>query len=245
MSGGLLKAASVRMAGEVWVDSVSTAEAELSRRLDEREARALGVFQRRIQGLKHENERLQREMRDLRAALDERLEVARQEGQDMGFQLGRRQAESELEESFRLMELQDREFRRAAAAYHHQADVELIRLARWMAETVLRRALPLDAEALPRRVRDLLEQCLDQQAVRVHLHPGERRQLLPADLEEHQPRLHALVQELKGRLEWVESADVPPGACRVELHDGLLDAAPQAMLRHLEEELVRTVEAGA
>jgi len=245
VSGALLKAASVRVAGDVWVDSCTPQEAELARREDERGVRALSVFRRRIEGLKHENERLQREMRDLRAGMDERLEAARAEGHSAGLHDGHRQAEAELEESFRLMELQDREFRRAAADYHTLADRELIRLARWMAEAVLRRALPLDGEALVRRVRDLLEQCLDQQVVRVHLHPGEKRNLLGEDLEERQPRLAALVKELQGRLEWVESVDVPPGACRVELHDGLLDAAPQAMLRHLEEELMRAVDAGA
>jgi len=35
----------------------------------------------------------------------------------------------------------------------------------------------------------------------------------------------------------VEAPDVPPGACRVELHDGLLEAAPAAMLDHLAEGL--------
>lgn len=244
VSGGVLKAQGVRLAGEVWVDTLAPHEAERAQREQGREARSLTVFHRRIEGLKHENERLIREMRELRAAQEERLETARAEGHSTGLAQGHRQAEEELEEAFRLMELQDREFRRAAAAYHASADKELIRLARWMAEVVLRRALPLDSEALARRVRDVLESCLDQQVLRVHLHSGEKRQLLGPDLAERQPRLDALVRELAGRLEWVESTDVPPGACRVELHDGLLDAAPAAMLRHLEEELVRAVDEG-
>ncbi len=245
MSGAVLKAGGVRMAGEVWVETLAPHETELARRDHERGGRALAVFHRRIDGLKHENERLVREMRELRAAQEERLEAARAEGHQLGVERGRRQAEEELEEAFRLMEIQDREFRRAAAAYHVQADRELIGMARWMAEAVLRRALPLDGEALARRVRDLLEHCLDQQVLRVHLHSGDKRALLGEDLAQRQPRLDALVKELAGRLEWVESADVPPGACRVELHDGLLDATPAAMLRHLEEELVRAVDAGA
>ena len=237
MSGTLLRAEQVRLGGARYVDSASRAETAVLEAGEARGRLALGLFRRRIEALKDGNGELRGEMALLREELAGRLEQSREEGHAAGLAEGRRQVEEELEEAFRLLEVQEREFRRAARAYHAAADRELVRLARWMAEAVLRAALPLDEEAPARRAADLLEACLDQQVVRLHLHPGERRRLLGEGLAERRPRLAALVKALEGRLEWVEAADVPPGACRAELHDGLLEASPAAMLEHLEQAL--------
>jgi flagellar biosynthesis/type III secretory pathway protein FliH len=244
MSGRPLKAVEVRLEGTRFVDCGTARESREDREDTTRSRTALAIFHRRIEGLKAETLAVRQEMARLRESVAARLEESRAEGHLAGLAEGRGQAEAELEEAFRLLAGQERDFRRAAADYHARADRELVRLARWMAEAVLRRELPLDGEALARRVRDLLEECLDQQVVRLHLHPGERRRLLGEGLEERQPRLAELVRSLAGRLEWVEAADVPPGACRVELHDGLLEASPPAMLEHLEQELIRACQGG-
>ena len=244
MSGLLLKVGQVRLGGTRYVDSATQEEMRAPGELALRSRTALSLFRRRIDAVKAENLALCGDMARLTEELGGRLDEARGESHALGLAEGRRQVEEELEEAFRLLEIQEREFRRAARDYHAQADRELVRLARWMAETVLRTALPLDEEAPARRLADLLEACLDQQVVRLHLHPGERRRLLGEGMAERQPRLAALIASLAGRLEWVEAPDVPPGACRVELHDGLLDAAPAAMLEHLEQSLTRALLAG-
>ncbi|MDP2361648.1 MAG: FliH/SctL family protein [bacterium] len=238
----VLKAEQVRLGSGRFLDSGTREEAGSGREEQKRLRTAQALFRRRIGALKEEGFQQARRLEELLADMGRRLEEARAEGHAAGLLDGRRQVEEELAEAFRLLAMQEEEFRRAAADYHRQADRELVRLARWMAETVLRRALPLDEEALARRVRDLLEDCLDQQTVRLHLHPGERRRILGDDLEERLPRLAELIRSLAGRLEWVEAAEVPPGACRVELHDGLLEAGSAAMLDHLEEELVRQAD---
>jgi len=234
---GVLKARAVRLAGERFVDSATRAETAAASRSRARQDTATALYRRRIEALKRENDALRAEAAALRAAEAERQARSLADGHAAGVSEGRRQVEEELVEAFRLLEGQAGEFRRAAAAYHRQADRELVRLARWMAEAVLRRELAADDEALARRVRDLLEACLDQQSVRLHVHPGERRRLLGEEMAARLPRLAELVESLRGRLEWVEAPDVPPGACRVELHDGLLEAAPAAMLDHLAEGL--------
>ncbi|MFA7329715.1 MAG: FliH/SctL family protein [Candidatus Delongbacteria bacterium] len=243
MSGQLLKAGSVRLEGVAWVDTGTHAESRGDQGEFQRSSTALALFRRRIEALRAENTQLRAEMAALRESVAERQEQSRAEGHLLGLEEGRLRVEDELLEAFHLLEIQSEAFRAEAARYHEGADRELVALARWLAEQVLRRELPLDEERLARQVAALLEACLDQQVLRLHLHPGDRRRLLGEELLERLPRLRTLLQTLQGRLEWVEAADVPPGACRVELHDGLLDAAPAGMLDHLEQSLVRALEA--
>lgn len=239
MSSTLLRAETVRLLGTTWVDTGTREETRGDSGEHARSRTALTLFRRRIDTLRDENLALREEMERLREALGGRLEVSRGEGYLLGVAEGRRQVEEELLEAFHQLEGQERAFRKAAVEYHAEADRELVALARWLAERVLARELPLDEERLARQLTELLQSCLDQQVVRLHLHPGDRRRLLGDEMLERIPRLGALLTTLQGRLEWAEAADVPPGACRVELHDGLLDASPQGMLDHLEQSLVR------
>lgn len=244
MSSSLVKAAALRFEGTSWVDTGTRGESLLELGDVQRSRTALLLFRRRIESLREENLRLVDASATERAELAARLEQSRVEGHLLGVEEGRRQVEEELVEAFRLLEIQEQAFRREAQRYHAQADRELVGLARWMAEQVLRRELPLDEGTLARQLSGLLEQCLDQQVVRLHLHPGDRRRLLGEEALARVPQLGGLLQSLQGRLEWVEAADVPPGACRVELHDGLLDADPAGMLDHLEAALVKALQAG-
>ena len=234
---GVLKSESVSLRGTVWVDTATLREGRAEQEEPRRARTALQLLRRRIETLLDGNRVLQEEMETQRRELALRLEQSRAEGHALGVEEGRKQVEEELAEAFRLLGSQERELRAEAARYHQGADRELVALARWLAEQVLARELPLDEERLGRQLQRLLEVCLDQQTVRLHLHPGDRRRLLGAEALERLPRLGAVLGELQGRLEWVEAADVPPGACRVELHDSLLDAAPAAMLDHLQQSL--------
>ncbi len=241
---GVLKAESVNLRGTAWLDTATLQEGRTERGEPRRARTALGLLRRRIESLVEENRALRHDMDQQLQELAGRLEQSRGEGHLLGVEEGRRQVEDELGESFRLLGIQEREMRVEAQRYHVGAERELVALARWLAEQVLARELPLDGERLGRQLQRLLEACLDQQTVRLHLHPGDRRRLLGPEALERSPRLGAVLAELQGRLEWVEAADVPPGACRVELHDGLLDAAPAAMLDHLQQ-LLGGREAGA
>ena len=241
---GVLKFESVTLRGMAWLDTATLQEGRAERGEPRRARTALGLLRRRIESLVEENRALRTTMDLQLQELAGRLEESRGEGHTQGVEEGRRQVEDELAESFRLLGIQEREVRAEAQRYHLGAERELVALARWLAEQVLARELPLDGERLGRQLQRMLEACLDQQSVRLHLHPGDRRRLLGPEALERLPRLGAVLAELQGRLEWVEAADVPPGACRVELHDGLLDAAPAAMLDHLQQ-MLGGREAGA
>ncbi len=231
----IIKSHRTREGHTAWVDTDSDREAALDAggaSESERREQAARVYRRRIHGLLEDRERLLGELEEARAQLHSREQEALEAGRRRGLDEGRAVARRELEESFSLIGMLQAEFRRAAEAYHRDSDRQLVRLARWMAERVLSRELPLDAERLQRTLRELLDYWVAEQVYRFRLHPDDRVALTGM------PELHGFEERSGGRLEWVDSPEIPRGSCRLELSSGVVDALPEEMLRYLEERLL-------
>jgi flagellar biosynthesis/type III secretory pathway protein FliH len=196
------------------------------------------LFQDRIHTLQNEKKALQDQAQKLETERFAALETAREEGRLVGVEEGRRQVEQELREAFLLLNRMEREFRRSASNYHADADKSLLELSTWMAEKVLAEELPMRGlDGLLKRIQALVDHWVGQSVYRFHLNPDERRLLLGTQA------LETLEERFKGRMEWVESPEIPPGGCRLELTTGLVDAVPSVMLDHLHQSLVEAIEA--
>ncbi len=234
----IIPADRIRAGGASYVDTASPEEVRVTQRMpeaSERERTAMRVYQRRIERLQEDNRRLMASLAEMAAEEDRRLEAASNQALEEGREQGREEMLAQMREQFSLIALMQTEFRRAAGEYHRDADRELVRLVRWMAERVLARELPLDEQLLGRQVRELVEHWAGEDVYRFRLHPEDRRRL-SAD-----PGMEQLRQRLQGRVEWVASPEIPLGSCRLELAHGVVDTLPAEMLAHLEEQALAAI----
>lgn len=229
----LLKPRQTRQGADSWLDTATVAERGGEAEQPKRSLQALRVFRLRIERLMAEREELRARVAALEADIVRGDREARDEGFEAGRLEGRVEAERELAAGFELLGTMEREFRRAAGRYHREADCELVGLARWMAERVVQREIVLDERRLERVAGALIDHWTGEGVYRFRLHPADRRTLLAS------PAAERLRERAGGRIEWVDAPEVPPGGCRLELASGLVDAAPDEMLRHLEQALLK------
>jgi flagellar biosynthesis/type III secretory pathway protein FliH len=235
----LLKGNQTRSAGTRWIDPAPAEDAVAAPLDRQRVLQAQQVFKRRITSLKNQLEENRHKQEELQAGIRERMNEAREEGYEAGLSAGRREAEAELAAAMDLIGQMEKAFRRESLRLTESIESELVELAAWMASQVLADELRLGSERLERSVSALIERFQDQTELRFHLHPRDRAAFMELG------KAKELVAGFKGRIDWIASADVPPGSCRLQLPDGLVETAPAEMIRHLKKELIAASQRSA
>jgi flagellar assembly protein FliH len=234
----ILKGNHIHLEGRRYLNTLSATEVlEESRPTElhsqQPEVVSSGVFQRRIEALQDEVRGLQERLQQSEASVVQAAQTARDEGFQAGEIEGSQKQRLELKESFELIDRMEREFRRTAAVYHENSDKALLKMARWMAEKILTHEIPLEGiDGLLLRIRAMMEHWVGETVYRFHLNPTERKQLLESS------RAVEIETFCEGRIEWIKSPEIPPGGCRLDLTQGMLEGTPSEMLEHIEQSLI-------
>jgi len=165
--------------------------------------------------------------------------AVRKQAENEGRQAGQRMVEQMVEKQFAgQLETLLPALRRAIEEIHHakqawltQWERSTVHLAAAIARRLIRRELSENPEITLTLVREALELAAGSPQVRIELNP--------ADHETLGPQIQSLVEELShlAPAELVASAEISPGACRVETRFGVIDQRFEAQLARIEEEL--------
>ncbi len=172
---------------------------------------------------------------EARRDADALREEARRTGEAAGREAARetlgREVERRMETVLPALEELLRQMRESSDAWRRSREQGLIRLARKIAERVVRERLERDPQITLQWAREALELVANSRHMQIRLHPRDH-----AVLGEHIAQLAGRLR-LPGKLEVMADATIEAGGCVVQTEHGELDQQLTTQLDRMEEEL--------
>jgi flagellar assembly protein FliH len=238
MQTDLIRAEQVKVENDTYLETLTVTECRQQERMPDVNARlktVSAVYRRKIQTVQDKRLQIEEELAELRLQQSLAEANARKEGYAKGLEQGRKDTRNELAGEFEHLSLMAEEFRTAAGLYHGKADTELIKLAVWIAERILLREVKEGLPLLLRTINELLDNWQQEELYRFRLNPEDRRLLFK------HPELEQLKEKVSGKIEFIESPEIPHLSCRLELTSGIVDATPKEMLKYIEAQLISNI----
>lgn len=171
----------------------------------------------------------QKVLEEARREAESLKEAARQEGYSEGFRQGQEEAEAIKAEAEKALQLAHEEHRQLLAG----AEEEIVQIAVSLAEKVLSRQVEIDREAVLSLLAKGLDALPGGQEVEMKVHPRDKQVC-----RENRDRLQELMKN-GAVLEIIADQEVPPGCCRIESEEAIVELMIQKELESLGRKLLK------
>ncbi|MGM0380679.1 MAG: FliH/SctL family protein [bacterium] len=225
-------------------EKIDEARAEMKKLNQEIEEKT-GLAEEKAEEIKNEarreaeqiKEEAEEEAQEIIQARESKVEEARQEGYEEGYEDGQQEARSDTAQMIARGEEILSEAQRERESYLLDHRDELVRLARHLAEHIVRKTVEVDEEVAGRVVADALDEISEVKEISLVLHPDDYA--LVEEVIENEKQEHPSLTEIT----LVEDSRLEPGGCLIRTDFGDLDATVEGQLDHLSGQLL-TNDAG-
>jgi flagellar assembly protein FliH len=178
---------------------------------------------------------LHRQIAELEAAAERRVQEARQTGRQEGEAAGRNAAMAQVQPVLDKLAQSIREMSEMRPKLRHQAETDVVKLALAIARKILHRELSADPDSIAALIHVAMEKIRTHELVRVRIHP------------QHHPSVQqALAQATMGaQVEILPDPKLSLGGVIVETTRGDFDASVETQLREIERGLTDRLAHGA
>jgi flagellar assembly protein FliH len=178
---------------------------------------------------------LQRQIAELQAGTERRVQEARQAALREGESVGRNQATAQVQPLLDKLAQSIREIGELRPKLRHEAEMDVVKLALAIAKKILHRELSADPDSVSALIRVAMEKIRIHELVRVRIHP-----------QHHSSVQQTITQVTMGaQVEVLPDAKLPLGGVVIETTRGDFDASVETQLREIERGLADRLAHGA